>query len=344
LGLGVTVTAQRTLQAPSADVPLGLPSSRIPYRDYNDPRRLLLGARCQQQAYTLACATAGGEMPLVRAKGDDLEPPGVNLRVAYLAYRGLNHEDAWVISRSAAAKLRTCELRTYWVLVRRIESPPEMLVKVGDRVRAKKPLLERQIIADLLRPAIGPIFCVRSAVPRDGFAAVPEAQDLAPEPGDLADGDGLVLSVRRTDLDAMRQTGRYVISDRIRTVYRSVIRIRIRHESPLRVGCKLANRHGHKGIVGAIVEDKDMPRWRDKPLEALIDPISVINRSNLGQLHETLRGAEIDAEQNRQTDFMVTAASGADWPGQATNAIAGLQFVMRIPTALPVTATANNGS
>ena len=43
--------------------------------------------------------------------------------------------------------------------------------------------------------------------------------------------------------------------------------------------------------MGAILPDEDMPHWRGEPLEALIDPISVLNRSIWGQVYETLAGA-----------------------------------------------------
>ncbi|MEQ8192817.1 MAG: hypothetical protein ABRQ39_32955, partial [Candidatus Eremiobacterota bacterium] len=58
----------------------------------------------------------------------------------------------------------------------------------------------------------------------------------------------------------------------------------------LEVGDKLSNRHGNKGVVSLILEDKEMPYFNykseKKRLDVLLNPVSCIRRSNLGQLYE----------------------------------------------------------
>lgn len=65
----------------------------------------------------------------------------------------------------------------------------------------------------------------------------------------------------------------------------------------LTVGDKLANRHGNKGVVAAIVAEEDMPFLEDgRPVDMLISPLGVPSRMNLGQLLEVeLSGRGVQA-------------------------------------------------
>ena len=59
----------------------------------------------------------------------------------------------------------------------------------------------------------------------------------------------------------------------------------------LKVGDKLAGRHGNKGIVARIVRDEDMPFLEDgTPVDIILNPLGVPSRMNLGQIFETVLG------------------------------------------------------
>ena len=59
----------------------------------------------------------------------------------------------------------------------------------------------------------------------------------------------------------------------------------------LRVGDKMAGRHGNKGIVARIVRDEDMPYMEDgTPVDIVLNPLGVPSRMNLGQIYETVLG------------------------------------------------------
>jgi DNA-directed RNA polymerase subunit beta len=59
----------------------------------------------------------------------------------------------------------------------------------------------------------------------------------------------------------------------------------------LKVGDKLAGRHGNKGIVSKIVRDEDMPYLEDgTPVDIVLNPLGVPSRMNLGQIYETILG------------------------------------------------------
>ena len=59
----------------------------------------------------------------------------------------------------------------------------------------------------------------------------------------------------------------------------------------LRIGDKLAGRHGNKGIVSRIVRAEDMPFLADgTPVDIVLNPLGVPSRMNLGQIYETVLG------------------------------------------------------
>ncbi len=59
----------------------------------------------------------------------------------------------------------------------------------------------------------------------------------------------------------------------------------------LKVGDKMAGRHGNKGIVARIVRAEDMPFLEDgTPVDIVLNPLGVPSRMNLGQIYETILG------------------------------------------------------
>jgi DNA-directed RNA polymerase subunit beta len=59
----------------------------------------------------------------------------------------------------------------------------------------------------------------------------------------------------------------------------------------VKVGDKMAGRHGNKGIVARIVREEDMPFLEDgTPVDIVLNPLGVPSRMNLGQIYETVLG------------------------------------------------------
>jgi DNA-directed RNA polymerase subunit beta len=59
----------------------------------------------------------------------------------------------------------------------------------------------------------------------------------------------------------------------------------------LKVGDKMAGRHGNKGIVAKIVRPEDMPFLEDgSPVDIVLNPLGVPSRMNIGQIYETVLG------------------------------------------------------
>ncbi len=78
----------------------------------------------------------------------------------------------------------------------------------------------------------------------------------------------------------------------------------------LKVGDKMAGRHGNKGIVAKIVRHEDMPFLEDgTPVDVVLNPLGVPSRMNLGQIYETVLGW---AGQKLGTKFATPIFDGAD--------------------------------
>ena len=77
----------------------------------------------------------------------------------------------------------------------------------------------------------------------------------------------------------------------------------------LKVGDKMAGRHGNKGIIARIVREEDMPFLADgTPVDIVLNPLGVPSRMNLGQIYETVLGW---AGKNLGVNFATPIFDGA---------------------------------
>jgi len=68
-------------------------------------------------------------------------------------------------------------------------------------------------------------------------------------------------------------------------------KVYLANKRKLKVGDKMAGRHGNKGIVAKIVRQEDMPFLEDgTPVDIVLNPLGVPSRMNLGQIYETVLG------------------------------------------------------
>lgn len=91
--------------------------------------------------------------------------------------------------------------------------------------------------------------------------------------------------IREKDLDIYSFTGKYKNKkEKINGINISMFGIYFRR---IKVGDKIANRHGNKGVVTRIVEHEKMPQLSDgRHLDICINPLGIISRMNIGQLFE----------------------------------------------------------
>jgi len=94
-------------------------------------------------------------------------------------------------------------------------------------------------------------------------------------------------------IDARYKRLKYQISvgDELPTGIIKLAKVYVANKRKLKVGDKMAGRHGNKGIVSRIVRVEDMPFLSDgTPVDIVLNPLGVPSRMNLGQIYETILG------------------------------------------------------
>jgi DNA-directed RNA polymerase subunit beta len=86
-----------------------------------------------------------------------------------------------------------------------------------------------------------------------------------------------------------RQKFTVTIGDDLPSGIVQLAKVFVAKKRKLKVGDKMAGRHGNKGIVARIVRDEDMPFLEDgTPVDIVLNPLGVPSRMNLGQIYETV--------------------------------------------------------
>jgi DNA-directed RNA polymerase subunit beta len=81
------------------------------------------------------------------------------------------------------------------------------------------------------------------------------------------------------------------VGDELPTGILKMAKVYVATKRKLKVGDKMAGRHGNKGIVAKIVPEADMPFLEDgTPVDIVLNPLGVPSRMNLGQIYETILG------------------------------------------------------
>src|SRR5690625_1872874 len=81
------------------------------------------------------------------------------------------------------------------------------------------------------------------------------------------------------------------IGDELPSGVLKLAKVYVAQKRKLKVGDKMAGRHGNKGIVAKIVREEDMPFLEDgTPVDIVLNPLGVPSRMNLGQIFETVLG------------------------------------------------------
>ncbi len=93
------------------------------------------------------------------------------------------------------------------------------------------------------------------------------------------------------DAEMKRKKFNITIGDELPSGIVQLVKVYIAKKRKIRVGDKMAGRHGNKGIVSRIVRQEDMPFLEDgTPVDIVLNPLGVPSRMNLGQIFETVLG------------------------------------------------------
>lgn len=220
---------------------------------------------------------------------------GKNLTVAYIPWKGYNHEDGLVISRKTADGLSS-------------HHAYKVDYEINNLSVTKKPLLSRYFPGELTKTQLEKLddrgFAKVGTVLMHGDPVFAVLEHREPTPEDKMLGrlhKNLVTPYRLvteawTHDEAGTVVDAHTESKQVRFLIRSV--------KQLEVGDKLTGLHGNKGIVSLILENHQMPysQATGKPVDILLNPASVTSRVNLGQLMETVAAKIAKA---RGTPYMI---------------------------------------
>lgn len=240
---------------------------------------------------------------------------GINASCAYMSYNGYNYEDGFVIAESFAKKLVSLHTDTVEILLMpndKIEVFPKMgqTFELGETVlKIKKSIVGDMSLAEDYQ-IIAPENCKITSI------------KFYPN-GDLKQVESLIKNVQdyyRVSKQALKERG--VSPSSIGQDYESVYKnagkftdhgkafdgnkiiIEIMSYMPARIGDKLANRHGGKGVITKILPDNQMPRTESGVMIEVIYPnLCVVGRMNVGQLHE-LGSARVMVEATKKLETM----------------------------------------
>nr|YP_009859791.1 RpoB [Silene kiusiana]AWX05918.1 RpoB [Silene kiusiana] len=243
--------------------------------------------KCIKKGQILAdgAATVGGELAL-----------GKNILVAYMPWEGYNFEDAVLISERLVYEdiytsfhIRKYEIQTYVTS----EGP--------ERVTSEIPHLEAHLLRNLDKSGI---VRLGSWVETGDILVGKLTPQMATE-SSYAPEDRLLRAILGFQVSTSKETclklpigGRGRVID-VRWIQKKggssynpeTIHVYILQKRAIKVGDKVAGRHGNKGVISKILPRQDMPYLQDgRPIDMVFNPLGVPSRMNVGQIFECSLG------------------------------------------------------
>nr|YP_009748237.1 RNA polymerase subunit beta [Pogonia japonica]YP_009748313.1 RNA polymerase subunit beta [Pogonia minor]QII89917.1 RNA polymerase subunit beta [Pogonia japonica]QII89993.1 RNA polymerase subunit beta [Pogonia minor] len=230
-------------------------------------------------------ATAGGELAL-----------GKNVLVAYMPWEGYNFEDAVLISERLVYEdiYTSFHIRKYEIQAHVTSQGPEKITK-------EIPHLEAHLLRNLDRNGIAMLGSWIEA----GDILVGKLTPQAANESSYAPEDRLLRAILGIQVSTSKETslrlpigGRGRVID-VRWIHRKGgsysnpkrICVYILQKREIKVGDKVAGRHGNKGIISKILSRQDMPYLQDgTPVDMVFNPLGVPSRMNVGQILECSLG------------------------------------------------------
>jgi len=222
---------------------------------------------------------------------------GQNLIVAYMAYEGLEYEDAVVVSDRLVREdlLTSVNIEEYEAQVVETKLGPEETTRdipnVGEEALAN--LDESGVV--IVGAEVGPSSILVGKIAPKGETELTaeerllraifgeKARDVRDTSLRMPHGErGVVIDVQVLDRDK---------EDELEPGVMQKIIVQVAQIRKVNVGDKLAGRHGNKGVISKVVPRENMPYLEDgTAVDIIISPLSVLSRMNLGQLLEVHLG------------------------------------------------------
>lgn len=222
---------------------------------------------------------------------------GRNLLVAFISWRGSTYEDAIVLSDRLIKEdvFTSVHIEDFFCDVRETKLGPELttsdIPNVGEE--KLKNLDEEGVVR--IGAEVSPNDILVGKISPKGEADLSAEERLlraifgekAKEVKDTSLRAAHGKRGRVTDVKVFSREDGYSLEPGVI----KKIRIRISEVRKIQVGDKLAGRHGNKGIIAKILPAEEMPFLEDgRPVDIILNPLSVASRMNLGQILETHLG------------------------------------------------------
>lgn len=231
-------------------------------------------------------ATFNGELAL-----------GRNILVGFVPWNGYNYEDAVLISQRVVKEdmYTSVHIHEFQTEIRETKLGPEKITRDVPNTSEKN--LDRLDAEGIVRVGAkvrsGDIL-VGKVTPKSETENTPEfkllnsifgekAKEVRDTSLKLPHGvEGVVIDIQRLRRSA---------GDELSPGVDEVVKVVIADKRKLRVGDKMAGRHGNKGVVARILPVEDMPYLEDgTPLDVCLNPLGVPSRMNIGQIMESELG------------------------------------------------------
>ncbi len=295
---------------------LGVATALVPFGNYNQSSRLIIGSKNQKQALGFYASNYHLRMdmdanilhypqfPLVKTKLHDVldydeHPSGQNMIVAVMCYDGYNMEDGVVLNKASVERglarstyfrpISVEELRYSGGLIDEI-SVPNKDIK-GYRTEHDYRFLEGDgIIYPEAKVSEGDVLIGRTSPPRflssmDEYnlsAATRRESSIALKHGDRGVADFVVITENEEG--------------------NKLVQVRLREERVPEIGDKFTSRHGQKGVTGILVPQEDIPFSVSGIVPDLIfTPHGISSRMTISHLIELI-GGKVAALSGRYVD------------------------------------------
>ncbi len=222
---------------------------------------------------------------------------GRNVFVAYMPWNGYNFEDAIILSERLVKQdvFTSIHIKEFSIEVRETKLGPERVTREIPNVSETylRNLDETGIIRIGAKVKADDIL-VGKVTPKSDSDTSPEyrllnsifgekAKDVKDSSLRLSHGmEGTVIDIQRRKRDGGEDLSPGV---------EEIIKIFIANKRKIKVGDKMAGRHGNKGVVSVILPEEDMPYMEDgTPVDVVLNPLGVPSRMNIGQIMEAQLG------------------------------------------------------
>nr|YP_009670962.1 RNA polymerase beta subunit [Passiflora arbelaezii]QCX30239.1 RNA polymerase beta subunit [Passiflora arbelaezii] len=230
-------------------------------------------------------ATVGGELAL-----------GKNILVAYMPWEGYNFEDAVLISERLVYE----DIYTSFY-IQRYEIKTYVTSQGSERITNEIPHLEAHLLRNLDKNGI---VMLGSWVETGDILVGKLTPQMATESSSTPQNRllqaifGIQVSTSKETCLKLPIGGRGRVID-VRWIQKKggshsnpeTVRVYILQKREIKVGDKVAGRHGNKGIISKILPRQDMPYLQDGgPVDMVFNPLGVPSRMNVGQIFECSLG------------------------------------------------------